>query len=92
MGADNFNTVVVWDWERGVVVANERGGSERVIHVTYGPGLFCTCGVKNIRFWSLPGDGTASGKNGIFGAKVIFTTGLLCVVYLFVRIFPLYYC
>jgi len=73
VGMDNHYTIVVWDWEKGFRIAQERGGTDRLFMVSFLPttNMFATCGVKRMQFWTIQGDGTLTSKKGILGAKVI---------------------
>eukprot|EP00698_Gefionella_okellyi_P011914 TRINITY_DN3177_c0_g1_i1.p1 TRINITY_DN3177_c0_g1~~TRINITY_DN3177_c0_g1_i1.p1 ORF type:complete len:1137 (-),score=303.33 TRINITY_DN3177_c0_g1_i1:786-4136(-) len=71
VGMDNYNTIMVWDWEKGLRVSCERGGSDRLFMVGFTPAsnTFASVGVKHMRYWTIATDGSLSYKKGIMGAK-----------------------
>ncbi|XP_061084047.1 echinoderm microtubule-associated protein-like 6 isoform X1 [Conger conger] len=80
VGLDAKNTVCVWDWKKGKVLATATGHSDRIFDVTWD--LFqqhrlVSCGVKHIKFWALCGN-ALTPKRGIFGKTGDLQT-ILCV-------------
>uniref|UniRef100_A0A3Q2VUR1 EMAP like 6 n=1 Tax=Haplochromis burtoni TaxID=8153 RepID=A0A3Q2VUR1_HAPBU len=81
VGLDAKNTVCVWDWRRGRVLATATGHSDRqIFDVCWDPfqaGRLVSCGVKHIKFWTLCGN-ALTPKRGIFGKTGDLQT-ILCV-------------
>ncbi|XP_029706344.1 echinoderm microtubule-associated protein-like 6 isoform X7 [Takifugu rubripes] len=80
VGLDAKNTLAVWDWRRGRVVATATGHSDRIFDVNWDPfqvGRLISCGVKHIKFWTLCGN-ALSPKRGVFGKMGDLQT-ILCV-------------
>lgn len=76
VGIDHNNTIKVWHWQRGKVLATVAGHTERVFDISYVGDRVITCGVKHIRFWTLLGN-TLQFKEGQFGKWEAQT--LLCI-------------
>ncbi|UJR29986.1 hypothetical protein I4U23_017533 [Adineta vaga] len=76
VGMDSENTIKVWQWHRGKILATVPGHSERVFDIRYFGDRVITCGVKHIRFWTLLGN-TLQFKEGQFGKSEVQT--LLCI-------------
>ncbi|CAF4873359.1 unnamed protein product [Rotaria socialis] len=76
VGIDSNNTIKVWSWLRGKILATVAGHSERVFDICYFGDRVITCGVKHIRFWTLLGN-TLEFKEGLFGKSEALT--LLCI-------------
>ncbi|KAM9313939.1 echinoderm microtubule-associated protein-like 6 [Pholidichthys leucotaenia] len=69
VGLDGKNTVCVWEWRRGRVIATATGHSDRIFDVCWDPVMssrLVTCGVKHIKFWTLCGN-ALTPKRGLFG-------------------------
>ncbi|XP_072318016.1 echinoderm microtubule-associated protein-like 6, partial [Eucyclogobius newberryi] len=69
VGLDQKNTVCVWDWRRGRVLASASGHSDRIFDVSFDPlhpDRLVTCGVKHIKFWTMCGTLLAF-RRGVFG-------------------------
>uniref|UniRef100_A0A8B9RF27 EMAP like 6 n=1 Tax=Astyanax mexicanus TaxID=7994 RepID=A0A8B9RF27_ASTMX len=80
VGLDAKNTVCVWDWKRGKVIATATGHSDRIFDITWDPfqqNRMVSCGVKHIKFWSMCGN-ALTPKRGIFGKTGDLQT-ILCV-------------
>ncbi|PWA28193.1 hypothetical protein CCH79_00020518, partial [Gambusia affinis] len=80
VGLDAKNTVCIWDWRRGRVVAMATGHSDRIFDVCWDPfqtSRLVSCGVKHIKFWTLCGN-ALTPKRGIFGKTGDLQT-ILCV-------------
>ncbi|XP_077381857.1 echinoderm microtubule-associated protein-like 6 isoform X7 [Festucalex cinctus] len=80
VGLDAKNTVCVWDWRRGRVLASATGHSDRIFDVAWDRQLsarLVSCGVKHIKFWTLCGN-ALTPKRGIFGKTGDLQT-ILCV-------------
>uniref|UniRef100_A0A3P8UFH2 EMAP like 6 n=1 Tax=Cynoglossus semilaevis TaxID=244447 RepID=A0A3P8UFH2_CYNSE len=80
VGLDAKNTICVWDWRRGRVIATATGHSDRIFDVTWDPfqsSRLVSCGVKHIKFWTLCGN-ALTPKRGIFGKTGDLQT-ILCV-------------
>ncbi|XP_036071655.1 echinoderm microtubule-associated protein-like 6 isoform X3 [Oryzias melastigma] len=80
VGLDAKNTVCVWDWRRGRVLATATGHSDRIFDVCWDPlqsSRLVSCGVKHIKFWTLCGN-ALTPKRGIFGKTGDLQT-ILCV-------------
>ncbi|CAF1474328.1 unnamed protein product, partial [Adineta steineri] len=76
VGIDGENTVKVWQWRRGKILATVSGHLERIFDICYFGDRVITCGVKHIRFWTLLGN-TLQCKEGQFGKSE--ATTLLCI-------------
>ncbi|XP_061915415.1 echinoderm microtubule-associated protein-like 6 isoform X1 [Entelurus aequoreus] len=89
VGLDAKNTICVWDWRRGKILASASGHSDRIFDVCWDPfqtNRLVSCGVKHIKtplcvlqFWSLCGNALSS-KRGIFGKTGDLQT-MLCVTW-----------
>ena len=79
IGIDRENTIKIWQWRRGKVLATVAGHSERVFDIHYHDDRVVTCGVKHIRFWTLLGN-TLQFEEGHFGKYQ--TQTLLCIGHL----------
>uniref|UniRef100_A0A4W6DSW6 EMAP like 6 n=1 Tax=Lates calcarifer TaxID=8187 RepID=A0A4W6DSW6_LATCA len=80
VGLDAKNTVCVWDWRRGRVLATATGHSDRIFDVAWDlfqSSRLVSCGVKHIKFWTLCGN-ALTPKRGIFGKTGDLQT-ILCV-------------
>ncbi|CAF0987237.1 unnamed protein product [Adineta ricciae] len=76
VGIDSENTIKIWQWDAGKVLATVAGHSERVFDICYFGDRVITCGVKHIRFWTLLGN-TLQFNEGQFGKSEAQT--LLCI-------------
>ncbi|MED6237433.1 Echinoderm microtubule-associated protein-like 6 [Ataeniobius toweri] len=57
VGLDAKNTVCIWDWRRGRVLAMATGHSDRIFDICWDPlqtSRLVTCGVKHIKATPLP--------------------------------------
>ncbi|XP_028844275.1 echinoderm microtubule-associated protein-like 6 isoform X1 [Denticeps clupeoides] len=80
VGLDAKNTVCVWDWKKGKVLATATGHSDRIFDITWDPfqqNRLVSCGVKHIKFWAMCGN-ALTPKRGIFGKTGDLQT-ILCV-------------
>ncbi|KAK5925768.1 hypothetical protein CgunFtcFv8_021400 [Champsocephalus gunnari] len=80
VGLDAKNTLCVWDWRRGRVLATTTGHSDRIFDVAWDPiqtSRLVSCGVKHIKFWTLCGN-ALTPKKGVFGKTGDLQT-ILCV-------------
>ncbi|CAB1343776.1 unnamed protein product [Coregonus sp. 'balchen'] len=80
VGLDGKNTVCVWDWKKGKILATATGHSDRIFDVSWDPfqqNRLVSCGVKHIKFWALCGN-ALTPKRGIFGKTGDLQT-ILCV-------------
>uniref|UniRef100_A0A671R5K6 HELP domain-containing protein n=1 Tax=Sinocyclocheilus anshuiensis TaxID=1608454 RepID=A0A671R5K6_9TELE len=80
VGLDAKNTVCVWDWKKGRVLATATGHSDRIFDISWDPFLqhrLVSCGVKHIKFWALCGN-ALTPKRGIFGKTGDLQT-ILCL-------------
>ncbi|XP_046714063.1 echinoderm microtubule-associated protein-like 6 isoform X3 [Silurus meridionalis] len=80
VGLDAKNTVSVWDWKKGRVLATATGHSDRIFDISWDPFLphrLVSCGVKHIKFWTLCGN-ALTPKRGIFGKTGDLQT-ILCL-------------
>ncbi|CAF3520544.1 unnamed protein product [Rotaria sp. Silwood1] len=76
VGIDRDNTIKIWEWSRGKLLATVAGHKERVFDIIYYGDNVITCGVKHIRFWTLLGN-TLQFEEGHFGKLGAQT--LLCI-------------
>jgi len=68
VGADDHNSVAVYNWKTKALVASSYGSSAKIMVSTYSKSdnsTFVTCGVKHIKFWNLEG-GKLNSKEGVF--------------------------
>ncbi|XP_055018852.1 echinoderm microtubule-associated protein-like 6 [Boleophthalmus pectinirostris] len=80
VGLDAKNTVCIWEWRRGKILATATGHSDRIFDICWDPfqqNRLVSCGVKHIKFWSLCGN-ALTPKRGIFGKTGDLQT-ILCV-------------
>ncbi|XP_065115366.1 echinoderm microtubule-associated protein-like 6 isoform X2 [Paramisgurnus dabryanus] len=80
VGLDAKNTVCVWDWKKGRVLASATGHSDRIFDISWDPFIqhrLVSCGVKHIKFWTLCGN-ALTPKRGIFGKTGDLQT-ILCL-------------
>ncbi|KAM4599415.1 echinoderm microtubule-associated protein-like 6 isoform 3-T3 [Fundulus diaphanus] len=80
VGLDAKNTVCIWEWKKGKILATASGHSDRIFDICWDPfqqNRLVSCGVKHIKFWSLCGN-ALSPKRGIFGKTGDLQT-ILCV-------------
>uniref|UniRef100_A0A3P8TGD9 EMAP like 6 n=1 Tax=Amphiprion percula TaxID=161767 RepID=A0A3P8TGD9_AMPPE len=80
VGLDAKNTLCIWDWRRGRVLATATGHSDRIFDVCWDllqASRLVSCGVKHIKFWTLCGN-ALTPKRGIFGKTGDLQT-ILCV-------------
>uniref|UniRef100_A0A4W4FP77 HELP domain-containing protein n=1 Tax=Electrophorus electricus TaxID=8005 RepID=A0A4W4FP77_ELEEL len=80
VGLDAKNTVCVWDWKKGKLIATATGHSDRIFDITWDPfqqNRLVSCGVKHIKFWAICGN-ALTPKRGIFGKTGDLQT-ILCV-------------
>ncbi|KAM9364927.1 echinoderm microtubule-associated protein-like 6 [Pholidichthys leucotaenia] len=80
VGLDAKNTVCIWEWKRGRILATATGHSDRIFDICWDPcqqNRLVSCGVKHIKFWSLCGN-ALTPKRGIFGKTGDLQT-ILCV-------------
>ncbi|XP_062320153.1 echinoderm microtubule-associated protein-like 6 isoform X2 [Osmerus eperlanus] len=80
VGLDAKNTVCVWDWKKGKILATATGHSDRIFDISWDPfqpHRLVSCGVKHIKFWALCGN-SLTPKRGIFGKTGDLQT-ILCV-------------
>eukprot|EP00003_Mantamonas_plastica_P007140 TRINITY_DN1595_c0_g1_i1.p1 TRINITY_DN1595_c0_g1~~TRINITY_DN1595_c0_g1_i1.p1 ORF type:complete len:1924 (+),score=719.51 TRINITY_DN1595_c0_g1_i1:2008-7779(+) len=81
VGMDNHHTIAVWRWDRGQLLASEKGNTERIFDIEFNPndGSLVTCGIKHVKFWQFSGNALMS-KKGIFG-KVGSIQTMLCIAF-----------
>ncbi|CAM2111020.1 unnamed protein product [Caretta caretta] len=82
VGLDAKNTVCIWDWKKGKLLATATGHSDRIFDISwdpYQPNRMVSCGVKHIKFWTLCGN-ALTAKRGIFGKTGDLQT-ILCLAY-----------
>ncbi|XP_032508137.1 echinoderm microtubule-associated protein-like 6 [Phocoena sinus] len=80
VGLDAKNTVCIWDWRKGKLLASATGHSDRIFDISwdpYQPNRVVSCGVKHIKFWTLCGN-ALTAKRGIFGKTGDLQT-ILCL-------------
>lgn len=80
VGLDAKNTVCIWEWRRGKILASATGHSDRIFDICWDPfqqNRLVSCGVKHIKFWSMCGN-ALTPKRGIFGKTGDLQT-ILCV-------------
>ncbi|KAJ8392415.1 hypothetical protein AAFF_G00075400 [Aldrovandia affinis] len=80
VGLDAKNTVCVWDWKKGRVLAMATGHSDRIFDITWDPhqqNRLVSCGVKHIKFWAMCGN-ALTPRRGVFGRTGDLQT-ILCV-------------
>ncbi|EGW07847.1 Echinoderm microtubule-associated protein-like 6 [Cricetulus griseus] len=80
VGLDAKNTVCIWDWRKGKLLASATGHSDRIFDISwdpYQPNRMVSCGVKHIKFWTLCGN-ALTAKRGIFGKTGDLQT-ILCL-------------
>ncbi|OCT79280.1 hypothetical protein XELAEV_18026090mg [Xenopus laevis] len=80
VGLDAKNTVCIWDWQKGKVLATATGHSDRIFDISWDPfqsNRLVSCGVKHIKFWILCGN-ALTAKRGIFGKTGDLQT-ILCL-------------
>ncbi|KAM4607535.1 echinoderm microtubule-associated protein-like 6 isoform 3-T3 [Polymixia lowei] len=80
VGLDAKNTVCIWEWKRGKILATATGHSDRIFDICWDPfqqNRLVSCGVKHIKFWALCGN-ALTPKRGIFGKTGDLQT-ILCV-------------
>uniref|UniRef100_A0A8C7YJ93 EMAP like 5 n=1 Tax=Oryzias sinensis TaxID=183150 RepID=A0A8C7YJ93_9TELE len=80
VGLDSKNTICVWDWRKGKVLAVAPGHTDRIFDISwdlYQPSKLVSCGVKHIKFWSLCGN-ALTPKRGVFGKTGDLQT-ILCL-------------
>ncbi|XP_040207585.1 echinoderm microtubule-associated protein-like 6 isoform X1 [Rana temporaria] len=80
VGLDAKNTVCIWDWQKGKILATATGHSDRIFDISwdpYQPNRLVSCGVKHIKFWTLCGN-ALTAKRGIFGKTGDLQT-ILCL-------------
>lgn len=76
MGIDPENTIKIWLWSQGKLLATVSGHSERIFDICFHAERVISCGVKHIRFWTLLGN-TLQFEEGLFGRSEAQT--LLCL-------------
>jgi WD40 repeat protein len=75
VGLDDKNSVAVYDWESGTLLASEAGdASNRILDVRFNTSAgadsntdFVTVGVKHINFWTLAPGNTLRSEEGLIG-------------------------
>ncbi|XP_060790211.1 echinoderm microtubule-associated protein-like 5 isoform X1 [Neoarius graeffei] len=80
VGLDSKNTICIWDWRKGKVLAAAPGHTDRIFDISWDLYQQCklvSCGVKHIKFWSLCGN-ALTPKRGVFGRTGELQT-ILCV-------------
>uniref|UniRef100_A0A8C6S538 EMAP like 6 n=1 Tax=Neogobius melanostomus TaxID=47308 RepID=A0A8C6S538_9GOBI len=80
VGLDAKNTVCIWEWRKGKILASATGHSDRIFDICWDPfqqNRLVSCGVKHIKFWALCGN-ALTPKRGIFGKTGDLQT-ILCV-------------
>ena len=51
---DSQHTVALWDWEQEKLIAKGNGGADKHFDCGFAPdGTIVTCGVKNLKFWTV---------------------------------------
>ncbi len=79
VGLDDNNSVAIYDWKKGTLLADARGHSDRIFEIEFSPaGGLVTCGVKHVKFWEWSGAGL-KGRAGTFGKAPIQT--MLCIAF-----------
>eukprot|EP00055_Hartaetosiga_balthica_P012061 m.57177 g.57177 ORF g.57177 m.57177 type:complete len:1939 (+) comp7823_c0_seq2:90-5906(+) len=82
VGLDNDHCICMWDWAKGVKLANTRGHKDKIFSIAFNPISptdIVTVGVSHIKFWSRKGNGFQSNR-GIFGKKGKVETQL-CIAF-----------
>uniref|UniRef100_UPI00358E5FDC echinoderm microtubule-associated protein-like 5 isoform X4 n=1 Tax=Myxine glutinosa TaxID=7769 RepID=UPI00358E5FDC len=80
VGLDARNSLCVWDWKRGRLLATAPGHTDRIFDISWDPlqsNRLVSCGVKHIKFWTLCGN-TLTPRRGVFGKMGDLQT-ILCV-------------
>jgi len=75
VGADNNNSIIIWDWEAKKKVLESKGDVNKIINIQWSqknPDLLVTVGVKHIFFWYWDG-GSLDRKRGLSGSVGIQT-------------------
>eukprot|EP00051_Salpingoeca_urceolata_P007134 m.94665 g.94665 ORF g.94665 m.94665 type:complete len:1961 (-) comp15130_c0_seq1:316-6198(-) len=78
VGLDDNHMIVVWDWQKGVQLAQTRGHKDKIFVIKFNPvnpGEVVTVGIKHIKFWNQAGGGFTA-KRGTFGNKGALDTML----------------
>jgi len=78
VGSDDNQMVTVWDWEKKVALASEKGGTDKIFqakwnHVAGKQSEFCTVGVKHVFTWTFDG-AKLKGKRSSLGGKYALQT------------------
>ncbi|XP_059908445.1 echinoderm microtubule-associated protein-like 5 [Gadus macrocephalus] len=70
VGLDAKNTICVWDWRRGKVLAVAPGHTDRIFDISwdlYQPSKLVSCGVKHIKSWPADHVTSASQRGALPG-------------------------
>eukprot|EP01116_Phalansterium_solitarium_P002565 TRINITY_DN1264_c2_g1_i5.p1 TRINITY_DN1264_c2_g1~~TRINITY_DN1264_c2_g1_i5.p1 ORF type:complete len:658 (+),score=335.13 TRINITY_DN1264_c2_g1_i5:2551-4524(+) len=81
VGMDDYHSVAIYDWKRGVKIADGRASGDKVLTVDFDPNdstRFVTTGIKHVKFWQIAGNALLS-KQGIFGQQFKAQTQLSVV-------------
>ncbi|CAF3456731.1 unnamed protein product [Rotaria socialis] len=76
VGIDCENTIKIWHWSRGKLLATAVGHSQRVFDICFYGDHVITCGIQHIRFWTVLGN-TLQFEEGQFGKSEAQT--LMCI-------------
>ena len=80
---DNNHLVRVWFWSMGILLCEDRGGTDKILDCAWSPSenTFVTAGIKHIAFWSDTESKSYVKKRGIFG-KAGKQSDMTCSQYL----------
>lgn len=78
VGQDDNQMVTVWDWEKKVPIASDKGGTDKIFqvkwnHVAGKQSEFCTVGVKHVFLWAFDG-AKVTKKRASLGGKYALQT------------------
>lgn len=77
VGADNNNTLMIWDWQARRKVAEAKGDTNKIMCIEWSsvsPNQLVTTGVKHVFFWKWSGTRITKsrGRSGKFGIQSFF--------------------
>mmetsp|Transcript_15837 Transcript_15837/g.19039 ORF Transcript_15837/g.19039 Transcript_15837/m.19039 type:complete len:749 (+) Transcript_15837:42-2288(+) len=76
VGADNNNSIIIWDWENKKQMAEVKGDVNKIICIAWSPkekNMLVTTGVKHVFFWYWNGSKVINRKRGLSSSVGIVT-------------------
>jgi WD40 repeat protein len=66
---DDNHVLRIWDWRAQRILSEHRGDTNKILGIACSPieAVFCTVGIRHVKFWSYQTDGFYGARKGVFG-------------------------